>query len=102
VLIATRQEQLIGDEQLSDGNYLVLSVQDDGPGMSAELAARVFDPFFTTKQAGKGTGLGLAQAREFANTTGGDVRVLTAPGTGTTMQLYLRILGRISGVDRAG
>ncbi|MBV7563907.1 sensor histidine kinase [Pseudomonas sp. sia0905] len=102
VVIATRQEQLIGDEQLSDGNYLVLSVQDDGPGMSAELAARVFDPFFTTKQAGKGTGLGLAQAREFANTTGGDVRVLTAPGTGTTMQLYLRILGRISGVDRAG
>lgn len=104
VVIATRQEQLTGDEQLGDGNYLVLSVQDDGPGMSAELAARVFDPFFTTKQAGKGTGLGLglAQAREFANTTGGDVRVLTAPGAGTNMQLYLRILGRISGVDRAG
>ncbi len=102
VLITTHQEQLLGDKQLSDGNYLVLSVQDDGPGMSAELAAKVFDPFFTTKQAGKGTGLGLAQAREFANTTGGDVRVLTTPGAGTTMQLYLRILGRISGVDRAG
>lgn len=102
VLIATHQEHLVGDEQLGDGNYLVLSVQDDGPGMSAELAAKIFDPFFTTKQAGKGTGLGLAQAREFANHTGGDVRVRTAPGVGTTMRLYLRILGRISVVDRAG
>ncbi|XXF09912.1 hypothetical protein M1D96_17000 [Pseudomonas sp. D1-3] len=39
VLIATHQEQLVGDEQSSDGNYLVLSARDDGPGMSAELAA---------------------------------------------------------------
>ncbi|WP_073266190.1 sensor histidine kinase [Phytopseudomonas punonensis] len=101
VLISTHLEQLAGDAQLSDGNYLVLSVKDDGPGMSAELATKVFDPFFTTKQAGKGTGLGLAQAREFANHTGGDVRVETAPGVGTTMRLYLRVLGRISVVDRA-
>ena len=92
VLIATHQEHLVGDEQLGDGNYLVLSVRDDGPGMSAELAAKIFDPFFTTKQAGKGTGLGLAQAREFANHTGGDVRVQTAPGVGTTMRLYLSLI----------
>lgn len=102
VLIATHQERLLGDAQLSDGNYLVLSVRDDGPGMPAELVAKIFNPFFTTKRVGQGTGLGLAQAREFANHTGGDIRVQTAPGAGTTMRLYLRILGRISGVDRAG
>lgn len=102
VHIATQLLQLVGDPQLNDGAYLMLSVTDDGPGMSAELASRVCDPFFTTKQAGHGTGLGLAQAREFAHHTGGEVRIETAPGAGTTMQLYLRVLGRISAVDRAG
>lgn len=77
-------------------------MKDDGPGMSPELASKIFAPFFTTKQAGHGTGLGLAQAREFANNTGGDVRVDTAPGAGTTMNLYLRVLGRISVADQAG
>lgn len=102
VHIATRLLQLTDDPQLNDGAYLILSVRDDGPGMSQELASKVFDPFFTTKQAGQGTGLGLAQAREFANNTGGDVRVETAPGAGTTMNLYLRVLGRINAADRAG
>lgn len=102
VQIATRQQQVTGDSLLGDGTYLVLSVRDTGPGMSEELASKVFDPFFTTKQAGQGTGLGLAQARDFANDTGGDVRVETAPGAGTTMNLYLRVLGRISAVGRAG
>lgn len=102
VHIATRLQQVSSDLQLNDGAYLILSVKDDGPGMSPELASKIFAPFFTTKQAGHGTGLGLAQAREFANNTGGDVRVDTAPGAGTTMNLYLRVLGRISVADQAG
>ena len=63
--------------------------------MHEELAAQVFEPFFTTKCAGKGTGLGLSQVLEFAQRAGGTVKVQTAPGAGTTMNLYLRALGRI-------
>jgi C4-dicarboxylate-specific signal transduction histidine kinase len=78
---------------------LVLSVRDDGPGMTAEVARQVFEPFFTTKPAGQGTGLGLAQVREFAVNAGGDVRIETAPGAGTAVHLYLRVLGRIEALQ---
>ena len=95
VHIATRLVAVVKEESLAAGNYVLLSVTDNGPGMSDELAAKVFDPFFTTKQAGKGTGLGLAQVMEFAQRAGGTVKVQTAPDAGTTMNLYLRALGRI-------
>ena len=98
VVVATRLVVVEDDLQLSQGDYLVLSVSDNGPGMTKELAARVFEPFFTTKQSGRGTGLGLAQVREFAQSAGGCVRVETAPGAGTVMKVYLRVLGNIDGV----
>jgi signal transduction histidine kinase len=47
----------------TDGDYAVVEIADDGPGIPDELAARIFDPFFTTKDVGRGTGLGLATAR---------------------------------------
>ncbi|KPW82656.1 GAF:ATP-binding region, ATPase-like:histidine kinase A [Pseudomonas syringae pv. coriandricola] len=74
----------------------MLSVTDDGPGMTADLKDQILEPFFTTKQAGLGTGLGLAQVQEFAVNAGGAVRIETAEGAGTTLHLYLRILGRIN------
>lgn len=95
VHIATQLVQVDDDLQLAEGDYLLLSVADNGPGMSPDVAARVFEPFFTTKQAGRGTGLGLAQVREFASNAGGTARVESTPGQGTTMKLYLRVLGRI-------
>jgi C4-dicarboxylate-specific signal transduction histidine kinase len=63
--------------------------------MPDDLASKVFEPFFTTKCAGKGTGLGLSQVLEFAQRAGGTVKVQTTLGVGTTMNLYLRALGRI-------
>lgn len=93
--IATRMESVEDDLRLPEGDYLVISVTDNGPGMRSDLAARIFEPFFTTKKTGLGTGLGLAQVQEFAVNAGGGVRVETAPGDGTRMKLYLRILGRI-------
>jgi C4-dicarboxylate-specific signal transduction histidine kinase len=96
--IATRLESVVDDLQLQEGDYLILSVTDNGPGMTAELAAQVFEPFFTTKGSGAGTGLGLAQVQEFAASAGGCVRVETAPGAGTVMNLYLRVLGRIDAI----
>jgi signal transduction histidine kinase len=97
--VATRWVHLEDDLSLPEGDYLVLSVRDDGPGMTAEVARQVFEPFFTTKPAGQGTGLGLAQVREFAVNAGGDVRIETAPGAGTAVHLYLRVLGRIEALQ---
>lgn len=95
VHVATGHLSIEDDLELTQGDYLVLSVTDNGPGMDSEIAAKVFEPFFTTKPLGKGTGLGLSRVREFALSAGGGVKVNTAPGIGTTMSLYLRALGRV-------
>ena len=67
----------------------MLGVADTGSGMPPGLLKRIFDPFFTTKPLGKGTGLGLSMVYGFVRQSGGQVRVQSAPGQGTTMHLYL-------------
>ncbi len=71
------------------GPYLKLSVSDTGTGMPADVIARAFDPFFTTKPLGQGTGLGLSMIYGFAKQSGGQVRIHSQPGQGTTVALYL-------------
>jgi len=71
------------------GDYVRLSVADDGVGMSDDVKAHVFEPFYTTKEIGRGSGLGLAQVHGFAKQSGGAVQVESELGRGTTMSLLL-------------
>jgi len=68
---------------------VVISVRDDGAGMSPAVAARVFEPFFSTKPADSGTGLGLAVVHELVTKAGGTITVTSAPGTGTCFRIAL-------------
>jgi CheY-like chemotaxis protein len=71
------------------GQYLSVCVTDTGTGMSADLMTKVFEPFFTTKPLGEGTGIGLSMVYGFARQSGGQVRLYSEVGEGTTVCLYL-------------
>ncbi|MDE3744285.1 MULTISPECIES: PAS domain S-box protein [Methylobacterium] len=77
------------ERDLPPGQYLSLCVTDTGTGMTPEVVARAFDPFFTTKPIGEGTGLGLSMIYGFARQSGGQVRIYSEVGQGTTMCIYL-------------
>ena len=78
-----------GMVNLKPGQYLRLSVTDDGVGMDPATLARAVEPFFTTKPKSKGTGLGLAMAKGFAEQSGGAFRIESELGSGTTVTLWL-------------
>jgi PAS domain S-box-containing protein len=71
------------------GEFVRLVLQDTGTGMPPEVMARVFEPFFSTKEAGRGTGLGLAQVYGFARQSGGGARISSVVGQGTAVTLLL-------------
>jgi len=71
------------------GNMVAICVTDSGTGMDEETLARAMEPFFTTKAAGKGTGLGLSQVYGFATQSGGELRIESEPGGGTTVHILL-------------
>jgi nitrogen-specific signal transduction histidine kinase/ActR/RegA family two-component response regulator len=77
------------ERDMPPGQYISLCVTDSGVGMTPDVLAKAFDPFFTTKPLGAGTGLGLSMTYGFARQSGGQVRIYSEPGQGTTMCIYL-------------
>lgn len=73
---------------LAPGDYLLLQVKDSGTGMSEEILERAFEPFFTSKPLGQGSGLGLSMVYGFIKQIGGQIRLHSATGHGTTVNLY--------------
>jgi CheY-like chemotaxis protein len=75
--------------ELPAGRYIVVSLTDNGTGMSPETVARIFEPFFTTKPLGQGTGLGLSMVYGFVKQSEGHIAVDSGLGRGTEVSMYL-------------
>lgn len=73
---------------VAPGQYVLISMTDNGHGMTPDIIANAFEPFFTTKAAGAGTGLGLSQVHGFIKQSGGHIKIYSEPKVGTTVKLY--------------
>lgn len=81
------------------GPYVLLSLQDNGPGIAPEILPNIFDPFFTTKEIGQGTGLGLSVTHGIIHGAGGHVQVHSSPEQGTRFDLYLPAAPEATGLE---
>jgi signal transduction histidine kinase/CheY-like chemotaxis protein len=95
LVLDTGNKTLLGTEateqDLPPGKYITVCVTDTGVGMAPGVVARAFEPFFTTKPLGSGTGLGLSMAYGFVRQTGGQIRIDSVQGKGTTVCIYLPV-----------
>ena len=98
--VSIARQELPDARDLASGEYIELAVSDTGAGIKPEITDRIFDPYFTTKKVGEGTGLGLSITQGIVNNYGGDIKVESAIGQGTTFRVYFpRIQGEVQEPD---
>ena len=87
------REILNADQELNlvAGEYLVLTVADDGQGIPEELQQRIFDPFYTTRDVGEGTGMGLAVVHSIVTSQRGAIKIDSKPGFGSEFAIFLPV-----------
>ena len=87
-VVLDRNSPMLGATAIP-GEYVMLAVSDTGAGMAPDVLARCIEPFFTTKDIGRGSGLGLSMVFGLANQSGGYLDIVSQPGHGTTVRIYL-------------
>jgi PAS domain S-box-containing protein len=87
--VALDEDYARNNEEVTPGDYVMISVSDTGQGMAPDVAERAFEPFFTTKEVGEGSGLGLSMVYGFLKQSGGHVSLESTAGEGTTVTVYL-------------
>jgi len=101
--IAIDEAYCAGQPRFVPGEYILLTVSDDGCGMNKETLDKLFEPFFTTKEVSKGTGLGLAMVYGIIKQNNGFISVHSEQGIGTTLRIYLpRYTGKTAQVQNEG
>jgi signal transduction histidine kinase len=92
IILVTAENRTLSrgkDDDLDNGNYVVLTVADTGCGIANDMIEKVLEPFVTTKDVGKGTGLGLSMVYGFARQSGGTFRLKSEIGEGTSAEIWL-------------
>ncbi|MCA1792312.1 MAG: PAS domain S-box protein [Desulfotignum sp.] len=86
-------------ENLEPGRYAMLTVSDTGSGISPDIMDKLFDPYFTTKEQGKGTGLGLSVVHGIVKSYGGEIKVYSELGKGTSFHVYLPVIHKAAEIE---
>ncbi|MDM8549059.1 response regulator [Desulfobacterales bacterium HSG2] len=90
----------VGLRDPTSGHYVRLTVSDTGHGIAPETMEKIFDPYFTTKPTGEGTGMGLSLVHSIVKNHGGEIRMSSVPGKGTTVEAFFPVIdadGKITG-----
>ncbi len=91
LLVAAEAQSVEPTDTMAAGDYVRISVTDEGTGMDPAVLARAIEPFFSTKGVGKGTGLGLSMVHGLAAQLGGTLKLRSSPGGGTTADIWLPV-----------